>query len=74
MPHFPSLNPSADDELRTALRFLDNALRSSRHAARRHHVAKAIERLASAHYLLGHLESREQEAMDGLEEAGARPA
>ncbi|ATR21090.1 Hypothetical protein RMHFA_01974 [Roseomonas mucosa] len=74
MPHFPFLRPSAEDELRTALDFLDSALRASRHAARRHHVAKAIERLASAHYLLGHPEDREQEALAVPSGAGVRPA
>ena len=74
MPGQPFLSPSAEDELRSALRFLDTALNSSRHAARRHHVAKAIERLASAHYLLGRLEALDQDTAPDRSAARALPA
>lgn len=69
MPSPPVPFPSAEDELRSALRFLDTALNASRHAARRHHVAKAIERLASAHYLLSCLETQDQDTASGLNAA-----
>ena len=61
--------PSTGDEPRSALRFLGTAPNASRHATRRHHVAKAIEHLAGSHCLPGCLETQDQDAASGLNAA-----
>ena len=53
----------------SALRFLGTAPNASRHAARRHHVAKAIEHLAGSHCLPGRLETQDQDTASGLNAA-----